>query len=142
VLDHALIQLPRSVKHFIPRPVTIPYFGYLNCMIGRDASMMSYLGRLWRGDVGLACTYWVWGVLVVGIGIGAGGIFVAGLSGIPALAILWFVVYPASLIFMAVAVWRSSSKYAGPRVWVWLARFIIITAPFRLLASLGSLGTH
>ena len=103
--------------------------------------MMTYLARLWRGDIGLACTYWVWGVNVASLGMGLGVLLGGGFSGLSALVVVWFFLYPACLIFIAVAVWRSGSKNAGSRVWVWLARFIVVTAPFRVLVDLGSVGT-
>ena len=52
--------------------------------------MMTYLARLWRGDIALACTYWVWGVNVASLGMALGVLLGGGFSGLSALVVVWF----------------------------------------------------
>jgi hypothetical protein len=52
--------------------------------------------------------------------------------------ILWKL---AVCVFIAVAIWRSATKYEGPRGWAWLAKFTVIVGLLRLaLRFLGALG--
>src|ERR1017187_9557261 len=78
--------------------------------------------NLWEGNLGLAMTYWVYGVLggfVWGVGILAlkpeGDLIkLVGLLFI----IYYFVIY--------VGTWKAANKYVGSKVWAILAKFIII----------------
>ena len=85
---------------------------------------MDFATRLWRGDVGLAITYWVFGV----IGNYLLAIIVASIMG-PTVAI---VIMAASTLFVSVCIWRSATKYEGKPVWAILAKIAIV---------LGVLGT-
>jgi alpha/beta superfamily hydrolase len=96
---------------------------------------MSYLAKLWRGEIGLAITYWLWGVLIVGLGIGIAGLVAAAAAGSGAVFLIWLVLYVVSLGFVVVAIWRSAGHYTGPRIWVWLARIVCVLAVFRLLGT-------
>ena len=88
---------------------------------------------LWRGDVPLVKTCWLFGVVVgicfaiafafieyqsEGLSEGFGPLFIIGLI------VLCFV-YVA---FINVAIWRSSNKYKGPKRWAILAKVAVIVS--------------
>jgi hypothetical protein len=90
---------------------------------------MDTLRRLWRGDVGLARTYWLWGFVISGIGGGVLG----GVAGVAAVAtgdhLIFLIVFILAIIwgiFMSVAVWRSAGNYKGKQRWANLARLAVV----------------
>lgn len=100
----------------------------------KDSGMaMSYIQKLWRGDVPLVITFWVWNfLLAVAIGIILG-------------VISWFVevsykallvVYLPFYAFLTVAVWRSANKYTGKAIWAVLAQVVMILGWVRHLVDL------
>ena len=86
--------------------------------------MTSYIGRLWRGEIALWVTYWVWGVI--------GSLLVAlAITPMPIgirfsmrlfLALLMLAYY----VLIFVAVWRSAGRYPGRRIWAKLARGVLL----------------
>jgi len=88
---------------------------------------------LWRGDVPLAKAYWLFGV-VVGIGFAIAFAVIeyqsSGLSeGIgPAFIIGLMLSYFVYVIFINIAIWRSASKYKGPKRWAILAKVMVIVS--------------
>ena len=93
---------------------------------------MRTLARLWRGEIGLARTYWLWGALVGG-GIGAILAFSASIGLLNGNRFLLAVDQAFSIIwtpFIAVAIWRSAGNYKGRTTWKVLAR---INAVFAVL---------
>jgi len=82
------------------------------------------LQRLLRGDLGLAKTFWIFHVLV-------GFIFNIGLTltisarnmdatiAVSVMILLWTPI-------IAVALWRSATKYTGKCVWAYLVKIIVI----------------
>jgi len=80
--------------------------------------------RLWRGDVGLAISYWVFGVLggflwgiafeMLDVQNGSVGTFLllAGMCG------YYAVVY--------VGIWRAAEKYTGKKIWAVLAKCAVV----------------
>jgi hypothetical protein len=88
-----------------------------------------FLGRLWFGEMSLPVTFWFWGVLGSRIVLGV-SLTLAKPSGSALIALIGLAVYLAYMVFIAVAIWRSSRRYNGPRFWadlsrVWLAIGII-----------------
>ncbi len=92
----------------------------------------NYLRRLCRGDVPLVITYWVWGVLVGGVGFTVLNAIVEvnylristmayGTIGIVAFYILGM----AFAVFLWVAIWRSAGKYEGEG-WGAVARVAVV----------------
>ena len=81
-----------------------------------------YLQRLWRGEIPLIDTYWIWGVacnLIL--------VIVVQVTKPPPL--INFILFPfliAYRVFTWVAIWRSSGHYAGPRYWAGLARLAVV----------------
>ncbi len=99
---------------------------------GATTTTPNFFLRLFRGDVSLPRTYWIYGG-VVGAGFGIVQIAIeanyvdlisteGGSLGI--LAFYWFAVGYSLFIF--VAIWRSAGKYEGNRSWAALARLMVI----------------
>lgn len=102
----------------------------------------SYIVQLFRGDVPLPITYWIFGVVIslgfriprriiesnyldiISYPFGAGLIVAFG----------WFVFGYGLFIF--VAIWRSAGKFEGNKFWAILARIIIV---FNLIAIVNDL---
>lgn len=98
--------------------------------------------RLFRGDVSLPVTYWVFSVLI-------GGVFLGIVLGViefnyakiamteygPWLvqAFYWFAI--AYTVFMFIAIWRSAGKYRGWALWKWLARIVVLLGVLFLIAN-------
>lgn len=96
----------------------------VKCDIDFDIKPKNLLENLWEGRLGLATTYWVYGVLggiVWGVGIAAikpnpeGSLINAVWL---LLAYYYFVVY--------VGIWRAANKFIGSKAWAILAKFAII----------------
>ena len=87
-----------------------------------DQTWQSYVARLWRGEVSLATTYWMWGVLFGGLIRVVSFVLLIVTSANVAVAIGLIVLYLTYCVFIYVAIWRSSSLYGGPRIWRDLAR--------------------
>jgi len=80
------------------------------------------LYNLFEGNLGLAVTYWVYGVL-------GGIVWVVGIFALnpdpQLIEVVWlfFVFY---YFFVYVGIWRAATKYNGNKVWAILAKFAII----------------
>lgn len=98
---------------------------------------MRFIKTVWRGDAGLATTYWIWGTLV-GLLLGAAGLLV-GETGSAFLAILYLAFIVIYFIWVSVGVWRSAGKYQGKRIWSTLARIGVVIGSARSLLELGPL---
>ena len=94
-----------------------------------------WLRRLWHGELSLPVTFWLWGVF--------------GTRAVFAMALLLFEVsgnllvllgglagWLAYLAFVTVAVWRSSRRYTGPRIWRDLARVSMGLGILRMIGEL------
>lgn len=102
----------------------------------------NYVVQLFRGDVPLPITYWIFGVVfILGFQIPRRMIesnyldiisypFGAGLI----VAFDWFVFSYGLFIF--VAIWRSAGKFEGNKFWAILARIIVV---FNLIAIVNNL---
>lgn len=104
--------------------------------------MSALVRAVWRGEVRLWVTYWLWGVggnmsfvLVLAL------LYLAmGLGGRPW---LWLV-YAASLVwfvFIFGAIWRAAGRYSGPRLWAVLARLGVCVGIVRMAAEAIALAT-
>ena len=86
---------------------------------------------LWRGNVSLAKTYWLFGVVVGvcyaivfayieyqsrGLSEGLGPVFIIALR-------LSCFLYA---MFINIAIWRSANKYRGPKHWAVVAKVIVL----------------
>jgi hypothetical protein len=98
------------------------------------SSSSNYLLRLWRGEIPLAVTFWLYGILP---SLGLNIFFTLIVRPNPVVTI----VYLAYYVFMIAAIWRSSEKYRGAKIWGALARISVILGGIRtLLAFFGSVG--
>lgn len=79
---------------------------------------MSRLADFWNGRLPLAEAFWVWAVFVgLTLNVAATGLTLAALAAqLPPAAALAIHLAPAPLdVALAVGVWRSAGRYAGPR---------------------------
>jgi hypothetical protein len=91
--------------------------------------------RLWQGNVALAETYWVWGV-----GINLVLSVLIGIASEKAPAVLLLSLFAlAYWVFIAVAIWRSASHYAGREVWAALAKAAVVLGTIRMMVSVFGL---
>lgn len=111
--------------------------------------MIANLKALWRGEIGLAKTFWLYGVagslllflLVLVLeetnpwflyegfeepGLGLQLLYVAAARGY----YLWS-------FFIYIAIWRSASNYKGLRDWVFVAKILVSLSMFGLLLMLA-----
>ena len=100
---------------------------------GKKTQKENFFVRFWNGDLSLPMSYWGVGL---GIGIlygGLAGIFtvIAGLSD----DALWGFIIPFQ-IYTVVGIWRSSSKYKGPKFWAVLAKIAVVFGIFSNLSSI------
>jgi hypothetical protein len=88
------------------------------------------LRRLWRGEVSLVETYWVWGVAV---NVLLTLVLMLTGTAVPVIALLALIFAASYLPFIAVAIWRSADRYQGPAIWPVLARTVVIIRIVRFL---------
>jgi len=99
---------------------------------GATTTTPNFFLRLFRGDVSLPRTYWIYGSVVgagfgiVQIAIEANYVDLVSIEGgsLGILAFYWFVVGYSLFIF--VAIWRSAGKYEGNPSWAAIARLMVI----------------
>lgn len=84
------------------------------------------LKNLWEGNLGLAMTYWVYGVLggiVWGVGISAINPAPNG----SLIKIVWLL-FACYYFVIYIGVWKAANKFAGNKAWAILAKFAVIVA--------------
>ena len=90
--------------------------------------MTDWIGRLWRGEIGLATAFWEYAIVfgtfahVVTTGL-AYGVYVAGAP--VWLAVLMFILAAPYTFLVTVGVWRSADRYPGPPKWAHAARIAV-----------------
>ncbi len=95
---------------------------------------MEFLGSLWRGDAGLAKTYWIYGaigslIFFVVPGALQAGLWVSGSQNAALGAFSLFYSFgfaPAYVVFISVAIWRSANTYQGNPLWAKLAKLAVV----------------
>lgn len=91
---------------------------------------METIRELWRGEISLPRTYWLWGSVIYGlVVVFVGTLMIAALvaaTGFPFLTSVWQSFIILGGMFMNVAIWRSAGNYQGPRVWTIVARIIAV----------------
>lgn len=101
---------------------------------------MNYIRKLWRGDVSLVVTFWVWYIFLSLIVSVIHDVVVLWLSGYPAIVLVVVVLLDLMillyLVFITVAVWRSATKYQGKYIWELLAKTLIAFGWARMILSL------
>jgi hypothetical protein len=91
--------------------------------------MRAVLEKFWRGDFGLARSFWEFAILYGTLANLAATLasFAALAGGLPPLlaVVLFFLPAPYNLLTV-VAVWRSAAAYRGPPHWALLARVTVL----------------
>ena len=90
--------------------------------------------NIWRGDAGLAVTYWGYGMLG-GALLSIPLAFVTPGSTPAIIAVLFFVVY---FILVYVGIWRAAAKYQGPKIWAFLPRAAIVLTVASVVIGIGA----
>lgn len=90
------------------------------------------VSRLWKGKVPLPVTFWAFG-FVPNVVI---GILLTMLSlNDPSTARTFSFVYLGYYAFIVVAIWRSSERYEGPKIWGSLARIVVMLGVLRTVLA-------
>lgn len=91
--------------------------------------MTDWIGRLWRGEVGLASAFWEYAIVfgtfvhVVATAV-AYGVYVAG-APLWFAVVMFFIAAPYTLL-VTVGVFRSAERYRGPVKWAHAARIGVV----------------
>ena len=103
---------------------------------------MRGFGRLWRGQVGLARTFWLYGVVASAIlsqlAFRLNVIRPPRSAWIDIAARAVTFISGVYLLFIAVAIWRSADRYPGPAVWPILAKLSVVAVVAVMLAHTGA----
>jgi hypothetical protein len=102
----------------------------------------NFFVRLFKGDISLPVTYWVFGVLIGGVGFwivlevielnyatiatSSSGIWLTQ-------GFYWFII--ACSLYILIAIWRSAGKYSGKAVWAILARVAVVLGALSLAGN-------
>ena len=101
----------------------------------------TFIVRLFRGDVRLVITYWVFGSLINAL-INVAYTLIETSEDLFSLYLFFLMVHSAYVIFIYIAIWRSAGKYQGRAVWPMLAKMVVIIGSLVTVAViLFSLGT-
>ena len=95
-----------------------------------------WFGFLWRGNIPLAKTYWVYGFLTNLVLLALFALAMVLLPG--PLLFLPPAAYLAYHVIIMVAIWRSAGRYTGKRVWAEMARISVAASLARSLVALVS----
>lgn len=104
---------------------------------------MDLIKSLWRGDVRLVTTYWLYGAL--GSFLIKFPLIVLEELPLPpsALTTDFLALYTSFVLlywgFMCVAIWRSSFKYKGSIWWAGLARLVVVLGVIKMVVELANL---
>lgn len=101
---------------------------------------MEAFRRMWRGEVALVKTFWLWGVLaLIVLTIGGQFALVSLMLAAPGSAIFLGLVFGVAAVIyqvtVSIGIWRSAGAYAGPRFWTVLARVVVVLSFVSLLLS-------
>ena len=129
-----------------------------------SAKKPNFFVRMFRGDVGLALTFWVFGiviplmysivgfvVMVVIIGMVVGDAVANQDAAVGSAKLLYYsysFIFWGGLIaycvFTYIAIWRSARKYAGFKLWKFLAQVYVVVCwlslPYSLYVLYADLG--
>ena len=102
---------------------------------------MTTVTALWRGEVPLARTGWIFGVL--GLVLLIAPLVVLTRTGVPAaasspVALALSVAILAYAGFIGVAVWRSADRYRGAQAWRWVAKGSVLFIVLQVIAGLNA----
>jgi len=124
-------SLAEARRAFIPVPMAKAHPSHYRAR----SSSAPLLLRVWRGDLPLWITYWLWGVagnmsFVALLAL----LYFGGTDAAWRIAALW-AVYAASLgwfVLIFGGIWRAAGRYCGPRVWAVLARIGVLVGVVRM----------
>jgi hypothetical protein len=88
----------------------------------KEILVINQIIKLAQGEVSLAKTYWLFGV--IGTSILSAPFAIVTQGGIP--AILFVLIFCAYIIFINISIWRSADKYQGLKFWALLSKAFII----------------
>lgn len=100
-----------------------------------------FIARLFRGEVSLPITYWVFGVLIGNVCTLISLTIIGSYEDIASYQIgAWVVmgfywVVVAYIIFIYIAIWRSAGNYQGMAIWAGLARVVVVLSALVLIAN-------
>ena len=106
---------------------------------------MSLIARIWRGEEGLARTFWGYGFAVNAVLKGVSLLLLAmsgsGRTSGFAVAMLAFLLFMiAYQVFISVGIWRSANRYEGYKGWAFLAKAVVVLGVIQTVASLFGVG--
>lgn len=134
-----LFNCPECKRGISDKAEKCPHCG---CPVGKKAPpRRSCIGKLWRGQYPLRQSFWLafFSVfLIINISIYALPRSVALLLMPPTRFCLFFIlvaflIYTAYLVICFAAVWRSSARYGGNRIWAYCARAFVVFYAFNSL---------
>lgn len=102
--------------------------------VEKHDAAIGFLVNLWEGNLGLAITYWVYGVL-------GGIVWAVGIASIApkpeddSTKFIWLCFY-GYYFYIYVGIWNAATKYEGHRAWAILAKFITIIVALPVLIQL------
>jgi hypothetical protein len=129
---------------FIPPPAT----NGANAAIERsDQTHRNYFARHWRGDLSLALSFWINGVLVNLVTVAVALVPIIYLERNPqdgnltilALAVFFIVAGALLGIWQLVGIWRSASHHVlrgGRKFWSIAAKVVVVLASLRMLKDI------
>ena len=99
---------------------------------------MFELNRVWRGEIGLMVTFWLWGVVIANILLTwVLGMLVDATEN-QFLSFLHSIFAVVVNVIAVVAIWRSARNYKGSALWAFMARLSGVANVVLLgLAALG-----
>jgi hypothetical protein len=83
-----------------------------------------FVAKLWKGNFGLAMTYWVYGVL--GGIVWSVSILALNAEKESDLEKFIFFLMGAYYFVIYVGIWQSANKFTGSKVWAVLAKFVVV----------------
>ena len=101
---------------------------------------MTQVTALWRGEVPLARTGWLYGLIGM-IVLVAPLMLISGLGPASDAKPLLLLLSAATLVyaaFMAVAIWRSAGNYRGSHAWRWLAKGSVLFVALQVIAGVAA----
>lgn len=89
-----------------------------------ENAVSNFIANLWKGDFGLAMTYWVYGVL--GGIVWAVGILTLNAERESDLEKVIFFLMGTYYFIIYVGIWQAANKFTGSKVWAVLAKFVVV----------------
>lgn len=104
---------------------------------------MGLIAGIWRGEEGLARTFWGYGFAVNVVLKGASLLLLGAArdrDGLAAVVLAYLAFMIAYQVFISVAIWRSANRYAGRAAWPFLAKAVVVLGVIQSVGSLFGVG--